>query len=178
MANPSFELESFEPNFSKRIEKRIYKKLSKYFKHEEFYKKPFSVHDSLSNKSNSYFYFVENKKQTKKAILVITIANGCRVGGCDVEHQEGEEFEQFYLYTLYNDYGELVDIRILDYQSEHGYQISSAWWLKQFVNNWDKKFIYGKNIDAISGATISVKSTIRELSLLQKIINNQLYQAN
>jgi len=168
---PMMDLSSFETTFPRVVEKRINKRLDKYFEHQDYHKQEFRIEDSLSDKSNSYFYKVTSQDKSKNAIMVMTIANGCRIGGCDVEHEESEEFEQFYLFSLFDESGRLIELRILDYQSEYGYQVTSKWWLKLFIKNWKQSFYYGKNIDAISGATVSVKSMIREMNLLQKIIS-------
>ncbi len=49
--------------------------------------------------------------------------------------------------------------KVLIYREEHGRQIGAQRWLKQFIGmSTNKKPIYGENIDAISGATISAKS--------------------
>lgn len=156
--------------FSKSIDKRITKNLNKYFDKAEYQKSIINVHDSILNNTNSYFYFVENSEKSKEAYMVITIANGCKVGGCDVEHDIDEEFEQFWVYSLYSVSGALLELKILDYQSEHGYEITSKWWLKQFVKHQNETYRYAKNIDGISGATISIKSMIRELSYLRQVI--------
>ena len=75
------------------------------------------------------------------------------------------------MYSLYNNQAELIEVRILDYPSEHGYEINSRWWLKQFVKNQsDERYSYTKNIDGISGATISIKSMIKEMNFLKKVI--------
>ncbi|NOR87463.1 MAG: FMN-binding protein [Bacteroidales bacterium] len=167
---PTFDYSSSDLTFPNNVEKRINKRLDKFFDKDGYNKKTFQPNDSLSLKSNSYFYKVENASHTKKALMVITIANGCRIGGCDVELEEGDEFEQFFLYTLFNEEGELIDIKILDYQSEYGYEVTSKWWLKQFTKKWGQYFEYSKNIDAVSGATVSVKSMIREMNLLQEVM--------
>ena len=68
--------------------------------------------------------------------------------------------------TKYFDYLVLFDkeiviksIKILIYREDYGGEIGSKRWLKQFIGKslYDK-FVYRKNIAAISGATISVNS--------------------
>jgi len=155
-------------SFSKAIEKRLDKNLDRFFDKEAYHRQEIRLHDSILNGTNSFIYFVENNSKSKNAYLVVTIANGCKIGGCDVEHEQDEEFEQFYIYSLFNSKAELLEVKIIDYPSEHGYEVTSKWWLKRFVKYQHESYSYGKNIDAISGATISVKSMIREISYLQK----------
>lgn len=48
---------------------------------------------------------------------------------------------------------------VLVYREDYGGEIASKRWLSQFVKNQDSKaFVFGNNISAISGATISVQS--------------------
>jgi len=155
-------------SFSKPVEKRLHKSLYQYFDKEDYQKTELNVHDSILYQTNSFFYYVENGSKSQNVFMVITIANGCKLGGCDVEHEQDEEFEQFYVYSLYTADSKLVDLKIIDYPSEHGYEITSKWWLKQFIKHQEENFEYSKNIDAISGATISIKSMIREMSYIQK----------
>ncbi|NPD43999.1 MULTISPECIES: FMN-binding protein [unclassified Lentimicrobium] len=170
MLTPITEIFRSGVGFNHGIEKRINRNLVKYFEKESFNKKTIAVHDSILTKTNSYFYQVENTLKTRGGYMVITIANGCKVGGCDVEHEVDEEFEQFWVYSFYSSEAELLDLKILDYQSEHGYEITSKWWLKQFVKHQKETYRYGKNIDGISGATISIKSMIREMNYLEQIM--------
>ncbi|MDH3322088.1 MAG: FMN-binding protein [Flavobacteriaceae bacterium] len=60
-------------------------------------------------------------------------------------------------------------IKILTYREDYGGEISSKRWLKQFngLTNEDT-VVYKKNIKAISGATISVKSMTNAINDLLK----------
>lgn len=156
--------------FSNGVDKRIERNLDKFFDKEEHIRQFIQVPDTILSKTNSYFFNIQNQSKTKKAYMVITIANGCRIGGCDVEHELEEEFEQFCIFSIFNPDGELMELKIIEYQSEHGYEVTSKWWLKLFVKYQEEDYQYSKNIDAISGATISVKSMIREMTYLKSIM--------
>lgn len=160
----------------KSVEKRLQRKIQKVFDGEGYTKKLINYSDSLKKNSNSYFYLLENTEKSKKYILSLTLANGCKIGGCDINDKNGDLFETFYMYALYEESGQLVDLKILDYQSDYGYQITSNWWLKQFIKNQGESYEYSKNIDAISGATTSVKSTIKEMNQNQLILSEILMQ--
>ena len=62
-------------------------------------------------------------------------------------------------------------VKVLEYTSDYGYQIANKGWLKQFQQG--EKFTVNENIDAISGATISVNSFTQgvnyQLNLLTKL---------
>ncbi len=70
--------------------------------------------------------------------------------------------------------GKIVDTKIVKYRESHGGEIGNERWLKQFNNKSTYSSLsFGKDIDGISGATISAKSItmgIKKLLLLAKQI--------
>jgi hypothetical protein len=103
--------------------------------------------------------------------------NTCRAGGCAIKHVEDPEGEsEFFDYFIFFDTTATVQlVKIHNYEASHGQEITSSNWLKQFKNyNGKEELIAGKNIDAISGATISVDATTFDIelrtNLLKKII--------
>ena len=74
---------SFQTVFPKNVEKRIDKSLNKYFEKAPYSRGKLQVHDSILDQTNSSFYCVKGPEEV--VYMVITIANGCRLGGCDVE---------------------------------------------------------------------------------------------
>jgi len=55
--------------------------------------------------------------------------------------------------------------KVLIYREEHGKQIGSQRWLKQFIGlSIDDNPTYGENIDAISGATISASNMTKAVA--------------
>ena len=62
-------------------------------------------------------------------------------------------------------------VNIIKYRENYGGEVGSKRWLKQFIgklNGEDMK--YRKNISAISGATISVKSMVNSVKLASKFV--------
>lgn len=56
----------------------------------------------------------------------------------------------------------ILKSKVLIYREDYGLQIGSQRWLKQFIGlTMDDDLEYGKNIDAIAGATISAASMTR-----------------
>ena len=56
-------------------------------------------------------------------------------------------------------------VKVLIYRENYGGEISSKRWLSQFIESpEDDSFVYGDNISAISGATISVKSITESIN--------------
>lgn len=63
----------------------------------------------------------------------------------------------------------IIKTKILIYREDYGGEIGSKRWLKQFIGKTkDDEFRYGDNIDAISGATISVRSMTKAMDDLMK----------
>jgi hypothetical protein len=106
----------------------------------------------------------------------------CRAGGCSLEKDQesseiDEDYEYFDYYILFN--GNLVveQVRVYNYQATHGHEVGGKGWLKQFIGyNGETKLELGKNVDSISGATISanaityhVNETSRYLAQLMPI---------
>lgn len=105
--------------------------------------------------------------------------NTCRAGGCKLNHVDEPEGEsEFFDYFILFDAMTTVQlVKINNYQASHGQEVTSNNWLKQFKNyDGKEELIVGKNIDAISGATISVDATAFDIELrtnmLKKIIFN------
>jgi Na+-translocating ferredoxin:NAD+ oxidoreductase RnfG subunit len=77
--------------------------------------------------------------------------------------------------VIFNLNGQILNTKIIKYREPYGGEISSLNWLNQFTNRTDSSsFKIGKEIDGISGATISVNSVsigIHKLALLYPILN-------
>lgn len=71
----------------------------------------------------------------------------------------------------------IVKAKVLIYREEYGGEIGSRRWLRQFIGKTkDDTFKYGDNIDAIAGATISVRSMTNAMNdLMQslKVLNEK-----
>lgn len=109
---------------------------------------------------------------------VLNRSYGCRVGGCAVYSASSEKdgsYDPFYYSILTDTHFAIKNVSILEYYSEYGYEITNKKWLAQFIGKSGKDLEYGNNIDAISGATISVKSLIENvdetLLELKKAVN-------
>ena len=75
--------------------------------------------------------------------------------------------------AIYDNHGSVYNVSVIKYREQYGGQIKSKKWLKQFINYTDtSNYNIGKNISAISGATISVHSISKGIHKLSIIINN------
>lgn len=67
--------------------------------------------------------------------------------------------DAFEYLILFDQEFNIMKAKVLVYREDYGGEIASRRWLSQFyAKQNDTKFIYGDNISAISGATISVQS--------------------
>jgi len=75
-------------------------------------------------------------------------------------------YENFEYMVIINKSISVVDIKILKYRSEYGYEVSNKGWLKQFYLKPDISFEYRKNIDTLSGATFSAQSLVNDINYI------------
>tara|TARA_B100000408_G_C10273735_1_gene212956 strand:- start:78 stop:623 length:546 start_codon:yes stop_codon:yes gene_type:complete len=74
--------------------------------------------------------------------------------------------------------GRIINLDVIKYREAYGGEVDNKNWLAQFTNSTDtSQFIVGKNIDGISGATISVNSLskgIQKIAVLFPLIKDRL----
>jgi hypothetical protein len=100
-----------------------------------------------------------------KGRMIINRVNACMEGGCTNPSQDVyARFDYFYYLAIYDLNHRIVRLRILDYQSQHGYEIAALMWLKQFTGSSGCDLKYEQEIDAIAGATISAKALVDEIN--------------
>ena len=80
--------------------------------------------------------------------------------------------------VLLNINGDIINTNVIKYREAYGGEVSNKRWLQQFINrNNNSSYTIGKDIDGISGATISVKSMtkgLQKITALYPLIKNQL----
>lgn len=109
------------------------------------------------NFDDGELYAIQVDNKTVAYILLSEVA-ACNIGGCPsykaVEQDASSEY--FDLMTIIDTDSKIISIKILDYFSDYGYEITSKKYLRKFrgykvCTISDEK----DGIDAISGATIS-----------------------
>jgi Na+-translocating ferredoxin:NAD+ oxidoreductase RnfG subunit len=156
---------SYLPDYlTKKMNKHIAKTFGKSVQYEEI---PVADAQAINHQ-----IFKLSNADTLSGYSIITRALGCRIGGCEKPTNDTVSFEQFYFLTAFDKQKNIKCVRVLEYTSNHGYQIASKGWLRQFEEG--DSFTVGKNIDGISGATISVKSITKGVNEQIDIINNNL----
>lgn len=107
--------------------------------------------------------------------LYVGRVNSCRATGCSVNMNSvpNESYEYFDYYILFDEDKSVISVRIFNYAATHGQEVTSKGWLKQFVGyNGSKDLVVGKNIDAISNATISVYGITEDIQSKTQLLNS------
>ena len=114
------------------------------------------------------FLFTINRLQEQLGFLVINKSQGCHIGGCDgIALDENAKYENFWYAVVFDNNHQILQIKVLEYTSEYGYEICAKNWLKQFQGYKGCNLTYGsKEVDAISGATVSAQSIVMDISNL------------
>jgi len=83
------------------------------------------------------------------------------------------KFHRFDYYVLFNDKEEILKVEILHYRESYGAEICNKNWLKQFVGiDTENHSDLNREIDGISGATISVNSLKYNLLKISNKLKN------
>jgi len=130
------------------------------------------------NEFNGKFFKVIGSKEVSDVKYVfVGRVNSCRAGGCCNALQiSGNTESEYFDYFIFFDESKTVKlVEVYNYAATHGYEITAKGWLKQFVGFSAKDTLeVNKDIDGISGATISVfaiTSDVQEKTRLLKAIN-------
>lgn len=109
---------------------------------------------------NGKIFTLENpKNELNLKYIYIGRVNSCRAGGCSSNTQSNTNLESEYFdyFIIYDKDINVKNVRVYNYQATHGQEVTAIGWLNQFIGyNGSQNLNVGKNIDAISGATISV----------------------
>jgi len=92
--------------------------------------------------------------------------NSCRIGGCSTSVADDplSEYEFFDYYILFDSRNRIISVRIFNYEATHGQEITAKGWLKQFAGFDGSGLLrVGKEIDSVSGATVSVYSLVNDI---------------
>jgi Na+-translocating ferredoxin:NAD+ oxidoreductase RnfG subunit len=159
----------FPETYIKRIEKEI---ITHFGKKDGMPVIEYIGHKITAGGSGDRFAVIKTNGNEKGYIYSGRVFT-CSSNGCNSETgKSGIQRSEYFDYMII--FGESVSIEkisILSYQATHGMEITSRGWLKQFTGyNGDKKIESGRDIDTISGATISVESIIGDISRVTKLL--------
>ena len=149
--------------------------ISDYSLLEEISMAAFSIKPS---ETNGRFYKVsKNPEKSEVKYVFVGRVNSCRAGCCcNSVNISGNGESEYFDYFIFFDSAKTVRlVEVYNYEATHGYEITAKGWLKQFVGfSGNKTLEVNKNIDGISGATVSVfaiTNDVQERTKLLKSIN-------
>ena len=129
--------------------------------------------------NNKFYSLFTGNLSMPVAYMHLGTVNTCRTGGCSLSQDfsgSGPNGEYFDYMILFNTALEVESINVFNYQASFGHEIAARGWLKQFNGfKGEKNLEPGKNIDSISGATVSVYAITADIQWktrqLQEIIH-------
>lgn len=106
--------------------------------------------------------------------IYIGRVNSCRAGGCSAPsaNQHNLTSEYFDYYILFNSKKAISTVKVFNYQATHGHEITAKGWLKQFIGySGTQQLQVDKQVDSISGATISVHAITNDIAVQTQKLN-------
>ena len=155
-----FSQDDADREISVKHQKRLEKALVKTFKTEEYRISTLELSDSVR--------LILDKPHLKGALGEIFISD--TLSAYFIITSAKGRFDYFDFLLIYNNIYQIKYIEILEYRSDHGYQITNKKWLSQFYGKTACDLVYSKDVDAISGATLSVNGLKSSLSRLCKYL--------
>lgn len=121
---------------------------------------------------NGKFFELENENSSVKIVYVGRV-NSCRAGGCSLPGAVSAGSSEYFDYFILFDNNKAVQlVKVFNYQATKGQEVTAKNWLKQFIGfRGESDLSVGKQIDGISGATVSVESITTDIKLKTDILN-------
>ncbi|RLC24010.1 MAG: FMN-binding protein [Deltaproteobacteria bacterium] len=156
--------------------KKITKEIEKLWGIEQANIVELPIPDSIKKENyiqGKYFAVADKMNVSQIYYMYIGRVNSCRAGGCSIPMDSNENFESEYFdyFILFDSAISVHLVRVFNYAATHGHEVSAKGWLKQF-DGYDgtDTLRVGKNVDAISGATISVYGITEDVQLKTQIM--------
>lgn len=131
------------------------------------------IQKSISTLFTSNAYNFEELKEFEEAFYAIKEADV--ILGYFVVAKAPSKFHQFDYYIIFNTKADVLKIEVLCYRENYGAEICNKNWLKQFVGlGTDNYAKYNRGINGISGATISVNSTKKDVFKLTNTLKKSI----
>lgn len=128
---------------------------------------------SKANRINGKYFLIKDDIVSHYKYIYVGRVNTCRAGGCSIANNITNDgySEYFDYYILFNANKTVQAVNVFNYQATHGQEITAKGWLKQFIgHNSSEPLQIDKNIDAISGATISVYAITFDVEIKTDIL--------
>lgn len=133
---------------------------------------PYSINTSMQ--IDGKYFLIKEKNNSHYQYIYIGRVNSCRAGGCSIANDNLKEglSEYFDYYILFDTNKTVQAVKVFNYQATHGQEVTAKGWLNQFIGyNGSERLQVDKNIDAISGATISVYAITLDVEMKTDILH-------
>ena len=134
-----------------------------------------------ANSVQGKFFILADLNKMKKYIYVGRV-NSCRAGGCSNPALPSigiETSEYFDYFVVFDTNLSVQQVKVYYYQATHGQEVTNKGWLKQFQGyDGSRSLTVGKNIDAISGATVSVLAITNDIQEKTQLLKKTVGQKN
>jgi hypothetical protein len=138
-------------------DKQLRKELSRLLAKKEYSLNELAV--PAKYKLMGHFYEIESAHLKPSGLRYVYAGRVNTVRSAASTGKTGESADYFDYFILYDSDRKVLQVKITNYQSSHGEMISSPGWLKKFAGySANKPLEVGRQVDAISGATISVNN--------------------
>jgi len=154
------------------LPKLLTKELTKYAKGEPFELQELP-HNDETYYNGKFFKIMTTIKDFPLSYIYIGRVNSCRAGGCSINntHSNDGPSEYFDYFMLFDKKLWVKFVKVYNYQATHGEEVTAAGWLRQFIGyDGSSSLKVGKEIDAISGATISANGITADIEYKSKLI--------
>jgi hypothetical protein len=154
------------PNSPELPMKKIHKAIAKVWKVEGFEVVNYENASGRECFDNGCWFKVLHNAQELGMVYVGRV-NSCRTGGCAIDptDEESLSFEFFDYFMLADPDGELRWVKVFNYQATQGHEVMSRGWLNQFKGKKaTDQLVFGQNIEAISGATVSASAITEDIN--------------
>lgn len=149
-------------NVNNRIETLISKEVKAVFQIDTYQKEAISVSEEINN----------SLPIPLNGINLFKISNENELLGYYYHGQAYGKADYFDFLIVFDAELVITKAKVLIYREDHGGEIGSKRWLKQFTGTSKSEDLkYGKDIAGISGATISVKAMTTEINKLLKTVD-------
>ena len=127
--------------------------------------------EEINQPSSGSFYLLKFN-EVLQGYLYVGRVNSCRSGGCSINQEDYDlSYEFFDYFIIIDTLKSIKRVKVFNYQATQGHEVMSIGWLKQFVGyKGDEELRYGKEIEAISGATVSAKSLNTDIQHTIKLL--------
>lgn len=145
----------------------------------QFYQQDIEINEfkySISKKIKKEIQNLTKQKFFRDQIYYWTIKIDDKIHYALMDNTIGKTMPITFL-IIFNENKEVIHSSIIKYRESYGGEISGKKWLAQFngMKN-DSLYKHGKEIDGISGATLSVKSFTKGISKLSLLLPYIMYK--